>query len=234
MEGRGQLAIDAARKAARIPAPKLQEVPILEGFVVVPYYALVRFRKWDEILGEPEPAHGGPLLRGVRHYARGVALTATGKLDEAAGELARLRALGEDPAVAKLTLWSGNSVRTVLAIAAEALAGELASGRGQPEAAIAHFARAVRLEDSLTYTEPSDWHYPMRQSLGAALRRAGRNDEAEVVYWEDLRRHPENGWSLHGLMLSLRAQGKTELAAEIEARFRKAWSRADVPPDTLG
>jgi hypothetical protein len=35
-------------------------------------------------------------------------------------------------------------------------------------------------------------------------------------------------------MLSLRAQGKTELAAEIEARFRKAWSRADVPPDPLG
>jgi len=234
MEGRSQVAIDAARKTARIPAPKLHEVPSLEGFVVVPYYALVRFGKWDEMLKEPEPEHAGSFLVGIRHYARGVALEATGKREDASHELARLRALGEDPAVAKLQLSSGNSVRSVLAIAAEALAGQLASRRGQPDAAIAHFGRAVRLEDSLIYTEPSDWHYPMRQALGAALRRAGRNDEAEAVYWEDLRRNPENGWSLHGLMLSLRAQGKTEMAAEIEKRFQKAWSRADVPPDWLG
>jgi len=68
----------------------------------------------------------------------------------------------------------------------------------------------------------------VRQSLGAVLLEAGRPDEAESIYWQDLSRNRENGWSLFGLMQSLRVQGKTEEAAVIEARFRKAWSRADV------
>jgi hypothetical protein len=33
--------------------------------------------------------------------------------------------------------------------------------------------------------------------LAAVLLEAKRPAEAEVVYWEDLRRHPENGWALH-------------------------------------
>jgi hypothetical protein len=87
---------------------------------------------------------------------------------------------------------------------------------------------AILLEDSLNYIEPPDWHYPIRQSLGAVLLKAGRPLEAETVYWEDLRRNPDNGWSLFGLMQSLRAQGKEEQAAGVEARFKKAWANADV------
>ena len=68
----------------------------------------------------------------------------------------------------------------------------------------------------------------MRQSLGAVFLQAGRAAEAEAIYREDLRRNPENGWSLFGLAQSLRVQGKTWEAAAAEARFRKAWPRADV------
>jgi hypothetical protein len=57
---------------------------------------------------------------------------------------------------------------------------------------------------------------------------AGRAAEAESIYWQDLNRNKENGWSLFGLMQSLRAQGKDEEAAVVEKRFRKAWNRADV------
>jgi hypothetical protein len=60
------------------------------------------------------------------------------------------------------------------------------------------------------------------------LLEAGRAAEAEAVYWQDLRRNRENGWSLFGLMRSLRAQGKLEQAAAVEKRFRAAWSGADV------
>jgi pimeloyl-ACP methyl ester carboxylesterase len=49
-----------------------------------------------------------------------------------------------------------------------------------------------------------------------------------VVFWEDLKKFPENGWSLSGLMKALRAQGKKEEAAMVEARFHKAWKNADV------
>ena len=38
----------------------------------------------------------------------------------------------------------------------------------------------------------------------------------------------ENGWALYGLMQALKAQSNTEDAALVEARFKKAWARADV------
>ncbi len=48
------------------------------------------------------------------------------------------------------------------------------------------------------------------------------------MHWEDLRRNRENGWALFGLLQALRAQDKMDVAALVEARFRKAWARADV------
>jgi hypothetical protein len=48
------------------------------------------------------------------------------------------------------------------------------------------------------------------------------------VYRDDLKRNPDNGWSLFGLARSLRAQGKTTDAAAVESRFQKAWAGADV------
>ena len=57
---------------------------------------------------------------------------------------------------------------------------------------------------------------------------ANRPAEAETVYWEDLRRNKESGWSLFGLMQALKAQGKNDDAALVEARFKKAWAAADV------
>ena len=64
--------------------------------------------------------------------------------------------------------------------------------------------RAVRLEDALVYTEPSEWAFPPRHALGAVLLEAGRPAEAETVYWEDLKRNRENGWALTGLVQALR------------------------------
>jgi hypothetical protein len=48
------------------------------------------------------------------------------------------------------------------------------------------------------------------------------------VYWDDLSRHPKNGWALFGLAEAMRAQGKTEAAKAIDADFREAWKHADV------
>ena len=73
---------------------------------------------------------------------------------------------------------------------------------------MAHLEHAVRLEDALVYTEPSEWAFPPRHALGAVLLEAGRPAEAETVYWEDLKRNRENGWALTGLVQALRAQKK--------------------------
>ena len=70
--------------------------------------------------------------------------------------------------------------------------------------------------------------FPPRLALGAILLKAGRPDEAETVYWEDLKRNRESGWSLFGLHQALVAQKKTDQAAIVKARLDKAWARADV------
>lgn len=76
--------------------------------------------------------------------------------------------------------------------------------------------------------EPPDWVVPVRHALGAYLVRDGRYAEAEAVYREDLRRWPDNGWSLHGLATCLDAQGKKSEAGEFRTRFDEVWKRADV------
>jgi tetratricopeptide (TPR) repeat protein len=125
-------------------------------------------------------------------------------------------------------MFSPNSTGAAIAPAVEVLAGEIAAARGNFDQAVLHLDRAVRLEDGLVYTEPSEFHYPPRHALGAVLLEAGRPAEAETVYWEDLRRNRENGWALFGLLQALRAQNKTADAALTEARFKTAWARADV------
>jgi hypothetical protein len=66
-----------------------------------------------------------------------------------------------------------------------------------------------------------------RHALGSALLAAGRANDAEVAWREDLRHYPDNGWALYGLAKSLRAQGRMAEADAVDARFRQAWRNAD-------
>lgn len=229
MEGRSEVAIDAAHKVvSKISLDMLREMPLLNSFAAVRLFAYTRFGRWDEILSEAQPPEDLRYLTGIWHYARGIALGATGRLEEAAEELEALEVIAADESMEEMKLFSPNSAAAILRIAREVLAGELAAKQKSYEKAIAHLHRAVLLQDALVYIEPPDWHYPVRQSLGAVLLEAGRAQEAEVIYWQDLQRNAENGWSLFGLMESLEAQGKTDAAAAIRERFERAWGRADV------
>jgi tetratricopeptide (TPR) repeat protein len=210
MAGESKLAIDAADKTSKsIPVEALKDVPLLQTFLLAHDYSLVRFGKWDEILALPAPRADTLFTRATRSYARGMAFIR--KKDFAAP-----------------TSMSLNLADSVLRVAIEVLDGEFAAAQGNYDTAIAHLDRAVRYEDALIYTEPDDWHQPVRHNLGAVLLQADRPVEAESVYWDDLRRHPKNGWSLFGLAQSLRAQNKMDEAKHIEADFKKAWADADV------
>jgi tetratricopeptide (TPR) repeat protein len=226
-DGQSDRAIKAARKAAaQIDDAALAQMFMLAAFRVVPYWALTRFERWDEMLREPRPP-ANAFLRGAWHYARGLAYVGKRQLPAAERELKAVRIILEDETLNQ-PLLSPTTARSVLAIGPEVLAGEIAAARGRFEEAIEHLSTAVRLEDSLVYTEPSEWHYPPRIALGAVLLRAGRPAEAETVYWNDLVRNRENGWALFGLMQSLEAQGKTAGARHVQKRFNAAWARADV------
>jgi len=230
MQGRSALALEAARKvASRVEPEMVKQFSILQGFQAVPYFALVRFARWEEILREPRPSNDYPFLLAHWHYARGRAFAATGKLAEADAELRALESIAASPRLAEIpATFSSNTPDAVVRIAVASLAGEVAAARKDWENAIAHLHRAVLYDDALNYIEPPDWDYPPRQSLGAVLLAANRPAEAEAVYWEDLRRKPGNGWSLFGLLQALEAQGKADLAAEVQKRFEKAWANADI------
>jgi hypothetical protein len=226
--GQKKLALETAHKLAnQVPHEAMASVPILQGFLVVPYFAMVRFEEWNAILDDKGPHHQTLFTRGVWHYARAMAYSGLDRLDDATAELQMLRRLVDDPEMKKEATFSSNSGFAILRIAPEVVAGTIAAKKKDWDIAISHLERAVRYEDALVYQEPHDWHAPARQNLAAALFGAGRLDEAETVYWEDLKRHAESGWSLAGLREVLLAQGKTDQAALVDARLRKAWRDAD-------
>jgi tetratricopeptide (TPR) repeat protein len=228
MEGRSAECVRAAREfAAEVPAAMVLQMPDAETAPAAPLLALARFGRWDEILMQPAPSEKMLYVTGTWRYARGLAYVATGRRADASRELAALREVTRS-VPADRTVAGFFKMADMLALASETLAGEIAVRSGDPETAAGHLAEAVRLQDQHWFTEPPPWYYPVRQSLGVALLQAGRPAEAEAVYREDLRWNPENGWSLFGLAQSLRAQGKAAEAAAVDARFRRAWARADV------
>ena len=100
---------------------------------------------------------------------------------------------------------------------------------GHIEEALRDLEDAVRLEDALAYDEPSDWFFPVRHLLGSELMHDGKFQDAERVYRDDLKRHPDNGWALFGLKQALTAEGHVAEAHAAEAKFQEAWQHATTP-----
>ncbi len=229
LQGRSQQAFADARKVAGgVPEDMVGNIwGLYETFLSMPYFVMVRFGMWDEVLNEPMPPETRRYSTGVWRYARGVALAQRGKLGEARAELAALTKLADDPKTAAVAIGFSNAAQ-LLGIARLVLLGEIATREHDFDAAVAHLDRAVRLQDGLLYTEPPDWYYPVRHTLGAVLLEAGRAKEAEVVYTQDLKKNRNNGFALFGVWKSLEAQGRAADATAAEKRFRAVWSVADV------
>jgi hypothetical protein len=187
----------------------------------MPVFVLLRFHRWDEILALPEPRPELAVSNVLWRYARAAAFAARGKSEAASLEQQAFEALRKKlPAEAR---FASNPADKVLDVAAAVLEARLAR---DPKSALAHWQRAVRLQDALAYGEPEDWFYPVRESLGAALLRNGQAAEAATVFQEDLRRHRRNGRSLFGLLESLKAQKQTEAARWVRLEFERAWVKA--------
>ena len=222
MAGRSKQAIESSNTlTSKVNVDVARQVGMLQE--MLPYHALTltTFGKWDEVLAVPLPPEDIRFSYAMAHYARGVAHAAMGQWPEAQAALDTVTGINAATP-------EGADGKTALSIAVHALSGEIATRHGDLEAGINHFREAAKIEDAGLYFEPPKWYYPIRHSLGAALVKAGRNAEAEKVYRQDLRRFPENGWSLFGLAQALRAQGKNTEAAAAEARFRRAWASTDV------
>ena len=226
MEGRSADAIATARKLRASLTPKaVSDYPPAEEQVPVPYFALLRFGKYDEMLAEPAPIEAQRYATGMWHFARGFAFAVKGRLDAARAERTLLDAVAAEPATTALVIPAGPAAK-VLELASQVLAAEIAARSGNVKAALAALESAQARDYALNYTEPPTWYFPVRQMQASLLLASGRPAEAEVVFLEDLRAQPENGWSLFGLAQSLRAQGKPDAA--VRQRFAAAWAAADV------
>ncbi|MFE9675621.1 hypothetical protein ACFYO5_16080 [Streptomyces sp. NPDC006259] len=242
--GRSQVALEAAARLEeclpeellRVESPPMADW--LEAFLAMRVHVLIRFGRWAEILALPEPAD--PRLycmtTAMRHYARGVALSATGRVPEAEAERALFgEAAARVPATRMLF---NNTCTDILAIAATMLDGELEYRKGRYEAAFAALERSIELDDNLPYDEPWGWMQPTRHAYGALLLEQGRIAEAEAVYRADLglddslprpSQHPGNVWSLHGLHECLVRLGKDGEARIVAQQLKFADALTDVP-----
>lgn len=158
------------------------------------------------------------------------------RLDEAAAELAKLNAIeAAQPRDELFMPPVENHTWQIEHLAASVLAARIAEGRGDRKTAIAKLQQAVATQDALLYNEPSDWYYPVRESLGGLLLRTGDNAAAEAAFRKDLELNPRNPRSLFGLSEALSRQKHDYEAAWVKTQFQQAWQGADVPltVDTL-
>jgi hypothetical protein len=224
MQGRRAETVQAARELVEAITPAADVMPeMADAFLSVALLAQVRVQAWDEVLKMPPPADKFLSQTATWRYARAMALWARGDgagaaREHDAFEAARGKIAAERP-------WGLNSSGDVMALAAEILAARFSATAAE---ALPHWEKAVRLQDGLGYDEPPAWYYPVRESLGAALVRAGRGGEGEEVFREGLKRSPRNAWMLFGLMESLKAQSRTEGMAELQKELDSVWSKADL------
>ncbi|MFF3504528.1 hypothetical protein [Streptomyces sp. NPDC003247] len=242
--GQAQVALEAAdrleeslpEELLRVESPPMADW--LEAFLAMRVHVLIRFGRWADILDLPAPADPElySMTTAMRHYARGVALSATGRIPEAEAER---RLFHEAVArVPETRMLFNNTCADILAIASAMLDGELEYRTGRYDAAFAALERSIALDDGLPYDEPWGWMQPTRHAYGALLLEQGRVEEAEAVYRADLglddtlsrpSQHPGNVWSLHGLHECLLRLGKDGEARIVAQQLKLAAALADVP-----
>jgi tetratricopeptide (TPR) repeat protein len=227
MQGRYTDAKKAADQLAAHVGPHAKDMPMLEFFLPTPTLIQVRFHRWDDILASPAPDAKLRIVRALWHFARGLALAAQDKTEEAQAELDALRkihqAIPED-----LAYGNRNQAKKVLVIPGLMLKARIDTARKNTKSAIDNLYKAIAGDDSLNYIEPADWYIPPREALGALYLRADNPAEAEKVFRTDLEKNPRNPRSLFGLMESLKAQGNTAAAGFVRQEFQEAWRNAET------
>ena len=161
-------------------------------------------------------------------YGAGMAHAAKGNLPAAQIELKAIKAFAQDESLKTMLIWDMNSAHDLVNIAANVLEGEILCYKKLFVEGIEKLNNAIAIEDRLLYTEPPDWFFSVRHTLGHWLVVTGRYPQAEKVYRDDLLTFKENGWALIGLYNSLKGQNKNDEATDVKRRFDKAWQHADI------
>jgi tetratricopeptide (TPR) repeat protein len=223
MAGDGPTVIAAAEKLrGLIPDEVARGIALVQPVKAAPYFAHAQFSAPDAILALADPGDAVPYVKAIWRYARGVAFAARHDFGAAAAEASAIEAI-ERSADFSLLNASNVPAQDVLKLARTVIAARIAQGQGDFNTAVARFEEAAAIQDTVAYTEPPYWYYPVRQSLAAALLQAGRLSEAEEQFQRALKRAPANGWSYFGLAELYRARGDAAAAEKAQADLARTW-----------
>ena len=194
----------------------------IQAIDAAPFFAAAQFAAPAIILAMQAPDSRLPYANAMRHYARAVAYAQGRDRAGFEAEIAAMTTLRQAPPVSDLVA-QGLPVPDLINLAQAVARGRFAFARGRYDEAIEHYRAAITLEGKITYQEPPYWYYPVNQSLGAALLRAGRADEASQAFRAALLQTPSNGWALYGLAQSEAARGARLEAAAARAALERVW-----------
>jgi len=213
---------EAKKLASIVDTETATKLGWVQAIYAAPYFATLQFAPASEVLELPAPDPRLAYVQGVRHYARAVAYAQQKNEIGFDREMRELNRVRQSDAL-KPMVDQGMPAPDLLAIAEHVARGKYASIRGRHLQAADHFRRAVAIEDRISYMEPPWWYFPVNQSLGAALYRAGRYDEARQAFTAALAKFPGNGWALYGLAASEQKLGRRAQAAAATAALHRAW-----------
>ncbi|PVE23350.1 hypothetical protein DC522_16375 [Microvirga sp. KLBC 81] len=229
MGGDGGTALAAAEKLAGLVSDRTKrEVPWTQPIAAAPYTTQARFSEPEKVLSLPAPDGNFPFVRASWHYARGVALAQLGREEDARTEAAAIAELARASEIMAMPD-VGVPGPDVLVIEGKVIEARIAQAKGDHAQAAARFAEAVVIQDRLPYMEPPFWYYPVHQSLGAALLKQGKAEEAETAFRVALQRSPNNGWAAAGLLQAAEKRGDDAVAEEARALMKKNWFGGDTP-----
>jgi tetratricopeptide (TPR) repeat protein len=195
----------------------------IQAIDAAPWQAMAQFAAPDAILAMPAPDARLPLAGAMHHFARATAFAARHDRAGFDAELKAMAALKAHPGAAML-VEQAVPLPDLIDVAAAVARGRWAMAQRDYRVAAGHFRSAAAIEATIPYMEPSYWHYPVQQSLGAALHLAGDQPGAISAFKAALVQTPGNGWALFGLARSEAAAGHKAEAAAAEAAFRRAWA----------
>jgi tetratricopeptide (TPR) repeat protein len=197
-------------------------IPIAQPIKAAPYFAWAQFADADKLVALPQPAGAPPYVEAMWHYARGVGLAERGDAAGARDEAGKIEALE------KTADWSAMDqfaipARDILRVAQNVVLARAAQAKGDPAESITYFQAAAGVQDSLPYMEPPYWYYPVRQSLGAALLKAGRAKEAADQFRTALDGARKSAWALFGLREAAKATGDAATEQQAADELAKSW-----------
>jgi tetratricopeptide (TPR) repeat protein len=222
MDGDYDAAISAAKQLESDAHDPRLDAGLAEKLMVDTILVPLRFAKWADVLALPAPDKTFPGLNFFYHYARGCAFAAKGNLQKANEEQGSMHSIFNQlpPGPSGIMPFSW---KTTHDIASTALAGRVAAAKKDFPTAIQCWRAEENVQDKMGFQDPPAWYYPMRESLGAVLLRAGQSAEAEKVFRDDLKRNPKNPRSLFGLWKTLEAENKPDEAVAAHKSFEAAW-----------